>query len=353
MGPFEHIWQENALEDWANAGIIALATLVVLFLVRWFVVRRLAALAAKTQTRLDDLFAAALTRTRFVFLLVVSLYVGSLTLLLPDRLTLLANRTLILFLCLQLGVWASAAIREWSRLMTLEAGEDQGRSGSTTVLSLVGRVAVWSLLFLVILDNFGINVTALVTGLGIGGIAIALAVQNVLGDLLASLSILFDKPFVVGDAVVVDTFQGTVEHVGIKTTRVRSITGEQVIFSNTDLTKSRIRNYKRMTERRAAFTVGLVYGTPPDKLERAKVLLSEAVAAQEKARLDRCHFKAFGDSALLFEVVYFVTDPDLLLSMDVQERINLEVAKRFAAEGLTFAFPTQTLHLVQGGPGAR
>jgi small-conductance mechanosensitive channel len=196
-----------------------------------------------------------------------------------------------------------------------------------------------------VLDNLGVNITGLVAGLGIGGIAVALALQNILGDLFASLSIVLDKPFVIGDFVVVDSLSGTIEHIGLKTTRIRSLRGEQLIFSNNDLLKSRIRNYKRMSERRIDFSFGVVYQTPLEKLKAIKKIVSDIIEKGEKTRFDRVHFKEYGDSSLNFEVVYFVTDPDYNIYMDVQEAINLEIFRCFAEEGIEFAYPTRTIFI--------
>lgn len=196
-----------------------------------------------------------------------------------------------------------------------------------------------------ILDNLGVNITGLVAGLGIGGIAVALAVQNILGDLLASLSIVLDKPFVIGDFIVVDSLSGTIEHIGLKTTRIRSLSGEQLIFSNNDLLKTRIRNYKRMSERRIVFSFGIIYQTPTEKLKNVNKIVRDIIEKTENARFDRVHFKEYGDSSLNFEVVYFVIDPDYNIYMDVQESINLEIFRQFGEEGIEFAYPTQTLYV--------
>jgi small-conductance mechanosensitive channel len=206
---------------------------------------------------------------------------------------------------------------------------------------------------LLALDNMGVNITGLVAGLGIGGIAVALALQNILGDLFASLSIILDKPFVIGDFIVVDQLMGTVEHVGLKTTRIRSLSGEQVIFSNAGLLQSRIRNFKRMAERRVVFTVGVTYQTPYEKLARISALLREAVELQQGVRFDRAHFKEYGDFALVYEIVYFVTSPDYNKYMDIQQAINFEIYRRFQQEGLEFAYPTQTLFVQGIGSGSR
>jgi len=198
---------------------------------------------------------------------------------------------------------------------------------------------------LLILDNFGVNITGLVAGLGIGGIAVALAVQNILGDLLASLSIVLDKPFVIGDFIVVDSLSGTIEHIGLKTTRIRSLNGEQLIFSNNDLLKSRIRNFKRMSERRVVFHLGVVYQTSLEQLKIIKKIVAEIIEKRQKVRFDRVHFKEYSSSSLIYEVVYYVSSPDFNVYMDIQETINLEILQRFQEEKIEFAYPTQTLYV--------
>jgi small-conductance mechanosensitive channel len=204
-------------------------------------------------------------------------------------------------------------------------------------------LVVWAAVLLVLLDNLGVNITTLIAGLGVGGIAVALAAQNVLGDLFSSLSIVLDKPFVVGDFIVVGDFLGSVEHVGLKTTRLRSLSGEQVVFSNTDLLNSRIRNYGRMFERRIVSSIGVTYQTPVAKLRRIPEIIREIVEEQDRVRFDRAHFQTFADSALTFEIVYYVLTPDYNYYMDVQQNINLALFERLAAEGVEFAYPTRTV----------
>jgi len=204
---------------------------------------------------------------------------------------------------------------------------------------------LWTVLLLMVLDNLGVNITTLVASLGIGGIAVALAVQNILGDLFASLSIVLDKPFVVGDFIIVDKYLGTVEYVGLKTTRLRSLGGEQLVFSNADLLKSRLQNMTRMNRRRAAFTVSVTYDTPTATLRRVPAMLTEIVKAQEPVTFDRAHFSGMAASSLNFDVVYWVETADFNRHMDILQEIYLQIMDRFAAEGIEFAFPTQTLHV--------
>jgi small-conductance mechanosensitive channel len=188
-------------------------------------------------------------------------------------------------------------------------------------------------------------VTALMAGLGVGGIAVALAIQSVLGDLFASLSIALDKPFVIGDFVIVGDFMGTVERVGLKTTRIRSLSGEQLVFSNSDLLSSRIRNYKRMEERRVPFVVGVTYQTPAAELEAIPGVVRDIIESTDSTRFDRAHFKGFGDSAYLFEFVYYVLSADYAVFMDIQQAINLGIVRQFAERGIEIAYPTRTLHM--------
>ncbi|GAG20556.1 unnamed protein product [marine sediment metagenome] len=209
-------------------------------------------------------------------------------------------------------------------------------------LGFVAKMAIWSIVALLALDYYT-DVTALIAGLGIGGIAIALAIQNILSDLFASVSIIVDKPFVIGDFIIVGELMGTVEKIGLKTTHVRSLTGEQIIFSNSDLLSSRVRNYKRMYERRIAFSVGVTYQTPIESVAEIPGLLEEIVSSQANARFDRSHFKTLGDFALHFETVYYVLVPDYAVYMDVQQAINLSIMQAFAERNIEFAYPTQTL----------
>jgi small-conductance mechanosensitive channel len=333
----------NPVADWLIAfGIAAGAAMLLLLLLRRAVPSWLAAYARRTETRVDDAVAEILTATRPAFLLIVALYLGAQYLALPDKVARTVDGVALVALLLQAGAWGQRGIA-----LALRRKKETDAAGTTTlvVLGFVGRIALWSVVLLMILDNLGVNITALVASLGIGGIAVALAVQNILGDIFASLSIALDRPFAIGDFIVVGDVLGTVEYIGLKTTRIRSLSGEQIVFSNADLLKSRIRNYKRMAERRVLFGFGVVYQTPAAKLERVPALVREIVESQPKTRFDRAHFKEYGDSSLNFEVVYHVLDPDYNAYMDIQQAINLAIFRRFQEEGIEFAYPTRTLYL--------
>jgi small-conductance mechanosensitive channel len=349
---FAKAWEANDLQDLAMALAAAAATLLVIALVRLVLGRTTMMVATRGGAAVAASASSAIDATRLWLLAPVALQVGASLLELPAGLERALGLLAVAGLVLQAGVWGSRMARDWIERKTRDRTATSGDELMTlALLGFAARVAIWTIALLVLLDQLGFNITALVTGLGIGGVAIALAVQNILGDLFASLSIVLDKPFSVGDFIVVDSLSGTVERVGIKTTRVRSLGGEVLVFSNSDLLKSRIRNFSRLRERRVVFTIGVAYETPAEKLRAMPQMLRDAVSAQPRTRFDRAHFKEYGDSALVHEVVYFVLDPDFNTYMDIQHAINLALFERFAAEKIGIAYPTRTVH-VAGAPWA-
>ncbi len=349
MTVLETTFYGNPLKTW----IIALGLTVLAFLairvILFVLVSRIGRLAASTKTDWDDIITAALKRTKGIVLLLVAVYIGSLSLTLPPRVGGILTSVGVIALLVQVGFWINGGIIAWMGFYRdRRVQEDASAVMSVKVLSIVTRMVIWSMVVLLSLDNMGVDVTALVAGLGIGGVAVALAAQNILGDLFASLSIVIDKPFVLGDFLIVGDHLGAVEEIGLKTTRVRSLSGEQLVFSNSDLLTSRIRNYGRMFERRVVFKIGVTYQTPRKKIQAIPVILREAVEKLgDKVRFDRAHFQSYGDFALLFETVYYVLGPDYNLYMDIQQAINLDIHERFETEGIEFAYPTQTLFLAR------
>jgi small-conductance mechanosensitive channel len=217
------------------------------------------------------------------------------------------------------------------------------------MMSWMLRALLWSVLLLAILANMGVNITAFVASLGVGGVAVALAVQSILSDLFASLAIGLDKPFEIGDFIVFGDVAGSIEHIGLKTTRIRSLSGEQIVCSNTELLKNTIHNYKRMSERRILFGFGVTYDASPEQLREIPQIVKQAVESAGNTRFDRAHFKQFGESSLDFEVVYYVTEPGYNVYMDIQQHINLDLMTALANNAVEFAFPTRTLHVVGDG----
>lgn len=346
----------NLARAWVAAAAITLGALLWLRLVK-AVGRRFAGRPRPPELDLTGILGAVLRRTSLPLLTLLALYLGLLALELSTGLRTWTRTLAIIAVLFQIAIWLDGLWLLWVEVYQRKnMTADASRVTTVRAGSFVVRLVLFTLVLLLALDNIpGVEVTALITGLGVGGIAVALAVQSILADLFASLSITLDKPFVIGDAINVGEFNGTVEHIGLKTTRLRSLGGEQLVFANSDLLNSRIRNYKRMSERRAVFRFAVVYDTPPDQLERIPALVREAIESLPDTRFDRAHFQKFGDSSLDFEAVYWLTDPDYNLFMDRQQAINLALVRRFAAEGIEFAYPTRTLYVRQGeagGPGS-
>lgn len=342
----------NTLGDWATALGVLAGTLLAL---RWLLgaaASRLEVWARRTGNHLDDVAAALLGQTKFALLLVVAVWAASLPLVVPD----VVDRTLevaaLLAVLAQVGVWGSAALTLLvNRYRRANLEIDAAGATSMSAVAFVGKLVLWSVVVVVAVDNLGYDVTALITGLGIGGVAIALAIQNILGDLFASLSIVLDQPFVLGDYLVVDAYEGNVEHIGLKTTRIRSLTGEQLVFSNQDLLESRIRNFGRLRERRIAFEVTVEYGTPPATLERIPEMVAGTLRDLESVRFERCYLRQLGDSGPVFEAVYFVEDPSFDLALEVRQHANLELLRRFEEEGVKLAYPSRSVFVRSEGDG--
>lgn len=332
--------------DWTISAAILATSLVALVALRRILRSRLGTIAERTSATAPKVARRVVGKTQGWFLLLVSLYAATRFGGIVDTLPPIVHKLITFGLLVQMGLWGVAGISRFIELRReTRLEEDAGAVAAMDIVGFLLRVAVWTIILLLTLDNLGVNITALVAGLGVGGIAVALAAQNILGDLFASLSIVLDKPFVVGDFLIIGEFMGNVEKVGVKTTRVRALSGEQLVFSNNDLLSARIRNYGRMYERRVEFHLGVTYQTPHEKLDKIPGIIQGVIDEQDNARFDRAHFEKYGDFALIFEIIYFVEAPDYRLYMDIQHAVNLEIYRRFGEEGIDFAYPTQTLYL--------
>jgi len=340
------IFYHNTIRDWMYAVLAAIIVFLIIRFAKAILSRQIHKIAAKTATQWDDLAVGLVNKIKLLFLMAVAIYVGSRLLVLPAPITSFINQGVGIILLIQIGILASEGIRFWLNWYRVQKIEDRADAVTTvTSVGFIVRILIWLIILLIALDNLGVNVSALIAGLGVGGIAVALAMQNILGDLFASFSIVLDKPFVIGDFIIVETYLGTIEHIGLKTTRVRSLSGEQLIFSNTDLLKSRIRNYKRMYERRIVFSIGVVYQTSPEKLIAIPSILKNIICQQEQTRFDRAHFKEYGPYSLNFEIVYWIENPDYNIYMEIQQAINLEIFQQFKREGIEFAYPSQSIYV--------
>jgi small-conductance mechanosensitive channel len=334
---------QNSLLSW----LYAVGTLLFVCLLsrglQAIVQARLKRLASQTSSELDDIVYEILARTSWYFH-------GALALVLARNFVELhgwpngfVNGAVVVGFAVQLGAWAQQAVNGGIRIWS---SRQEGASVATmgAGIRFVARLVIWAFVALFILSNCGVEIGPMIAGLGVGGVAAALALQGILGDLFAGLSMYFDRPFDIGDFVVLAPLRGNVTRIGLRTTRIRSLDGEELIVPNGDLVKSRIQNFARMKERRIVFSFGIEYGLPRKKLELARELAKRAMEETAGVRFDRCHFQKFGASSLDYECVYIVESPDYNRYMDAQERINLELYSAFERESIPFAFPTQTLH---------
>ncbi|MCJ7623215.1 MAG: mechanosensitive ion channel family protein [Anaerolineaceae bacterium] len=344
------IIMNNPLMDYLLALLIFIVSYIALQVGKKFVVRQLKKFASRTKTNIDDFITNLLQKTKKILLLIFSIYLGSLALTLSETALLVIKLITFFALFYQVGLWANAAIDFWVKQQMKKGEANVSEATTMNIVGVLFKVIVWFLLGILALDNIpGVEITALVASLGIGGIAIGLAVQHILSDLFASVTIVLDKPFVIGDSIVVDDISGTVEHIGLKSVRLRSIAGEQIVLSTSDLLNSRIHNYQLMKRRRVVFQIGVIYHTPREIAAEIPAMLEAIIVKHPNVTFTRSHFKDFGDSALNFETVYWVDDSSFDLHMDTQQSINLEILESFAEKGIKFAYPTRTLLIEKDG----
>ncbi len=346
---WDYIFWGNTVRDWTIALSIIITSIIILSIVRRVVIVRIQKFSANTKTSLDDFIVSVIESSVMPLLYLVAIYFGLKYIHVNEktdkviRIALLLSTTF--FILRIITSFVGYAFRQaLSRKDHTEQREKQAKG-----ILLIIQVVIWFLGLIFLVDNLGYDITTLVAGLGIGGIAIALAAQTILGDLFSYLVIFFDKPFEIGDFISVENKNGTVEYIGIKTTRLRTLSGEQLICSNTYLTNSRVHNYKRMQERRIVFTFGVTYDTPAEKVRAIPGMVKEIITSIDKTRFDRAHFQGFADSWLNFEVVYIVLSPEYNLYMDIQQAINIDIMEKFQGENIDFAFPSRTLYVQNGG----
>ncbi len=340
----ELIFFGNAVFDYLVFLIFVLAGIFAVKAFSVVVLMRFKAWAGKTSTTIDD-FLLSSTEKNFLplaysYVFYISLGYLSLSPQIRRGADMLWTVVLTVFLLKFLVSLIDYFLQSW-----LKKQNDESREKSLKGILVVIKTVIWGVGITFLLDNLGFKVSAVIAGLGIGGVAVALAAQAVLSDLFSYFAIFFDRPFEVGDFIIIGDFMGSVEHVGIKTTRLRSLGGEQIIFSNTDLTNSRVRNYKRMYRRRVVFKLGVVYQTPLDKLKEISSVIANIIKNTADADFDRAHFFSYGDFSLVYEVVYYVNSPDYNKYMDIQQEINFAISEEFSKRGIEFAFPTQTVYL--------
>lgn len=349
MADFESAsWMQGAFV----VGSAALAALIVKLILK-LIEARFSGWVEKTQGKIDDMILSLGGGTKtwvlFVWFLAFAMsFFPSLKEFQP-----LMKNVMVVATTIQVAIWGLQGLRGWREIYLRRRIESDISSASAlNLMSTALKAAFLICLLLICLSNLGVDIGALVAGLGIGGIAVALAAQNILGDLFGSLSIVLDKPFVVGDYIAVGPDQGTVEYIGIKTTRVRSLSGEQLVFSNKDLLESRIKNFKRMQERRVVLNFSVPSDTPLEKLQQIPAWIRSFVSQNEILRFERAHLASHGRqgaSSLDFETVYWVKSPDYNLYMDVQQALYHQLLAKMAQEGLNFALPVHVIKSEEPG----
>ncbi len=339
------IFLGNTVLAYLEALGIFMLGIIIIKMFRSIVLKRLKKWAERTKTTLDDFIIIAIRKSIVPILYYGTLYFAIKTLILSNTFyTVLDVVSIFVIVFFAIKLITSTLDFSIVSYASREKTEEQ-RAKQLKSLSALARFIIWGVGLVFLLDNLGFDITAVVAGLGIGGIAVALAAQAILGDLFSYFVIFFDRPFEIGDFIIVDDKTGTVERVGIKTTRIRALSGEQLVLSNTDLTSSRVHNYKKLQRRRVVFPLGVIYQTTAEKLKIIPDIVKQIIVNTPNTEFDRGHFKAFGDFSLNFEFVYYVLSSDYAVYMDIQQAINMEIFNKFEKEGIEFAYPTQMVYV--------
>ncbi len=337
----------NTGKEYFTAAVLVIAGVLLLKLFKKMVLLRLKAVASRTKTDVDDVFVNILHNFQWPLYFLISAYIATRTLVLPAAVSKVFHYALIIGIAYY-GVRALQDIIDFAANKLILKREKNGGAREASVIRMLTRIIkwiLWVIVFLTVVSNLGFNVTTLVAGLGIGGLAVAFAFQKILEDIFSSISIYFDKPFEIGDFIIVGEHMGVVKSVGIKSTRIQALQGEEIVISNRELTSTRIQNFKKMQKRRVAFNFGVVYGTSNAKLKKALEIVTDVVKKAKLAELDRVHFKELGNFSLNFEVVYYLNSREYNDYMDTQQEINMGIKDGFEREKIEFAFPTQTVVL--------
>jgi small-conductance mechanosensitive channel len=339
------VYYKNTVQDYLIAAGIIVGGILILSIFKRVILSRLKKWSERTETKLDNFLVNAIEKFALPALNFVILYIGVNYLELSEKahqVVRIAVAVIVTYFVLRL-ISTTALHGMQSYVRKQEQGEEKVKQLGGIMLIL--NFIIWAVGAIFLFDNLGYNVGTIIAGLGIGGIAIALAAQNILGDLFNYFVIFFDRPFEIGDFIVIDDKSGTVEYIGIKTTRVKALSGEQLILSNSDLTKSRVHNFKRMDRRRIQFDIGVTYQTPLDQLKEIPGIIKNIVTSLDGVTLDRSHFMAYGESSIVFQTVYFVENSDFNVYMDIRQNINLKLYEEFEKRGIQFAYPTRSIFL--------
>lgn len=338
----------NTIYDWLIAVLVFFAVIIALKIFQAAIMARLTSWAKKTKTEVDDIVVNAINAIHWPFYVLAALY-AALHFVNTAEILKQWSYYAILIAVVYYTVRAAQEFVNIGVKKIIQKRKKEEPAGYDTeiiqMLSSVIKFSLWLVAALLVLSNLGYNITSLIAGLGIGGLAVALALQNILSDLFSAISIYFDKPFKVGDFIIIGNYMGIVKKIGMKTTRIQTLQGEELVVSNNELTAAKIQNFGRMERRRIVFGIGVAYDTPYEKLKRIPDMIESIINKQEMAKMDRAHFKSFGDSSLDYEIVYYVNIGDYNKYMDIQQKINLEIVKKFESEKIEIAYPTRTIYL--------
>ncbi len=341
------ISENNSTKTLITALIIFIGLFIIFKAFDSYFIYILKKASKKTKNSWDDVIIDFIEGLSWPFYAYFAFYIAIKTLEMAKTVTNILNFLALLFIVfyaaralINISTHALDRYKEHKRKKKESASESM-----IQVMKILAKLIVWTLALLLFLSNLGVNITPLIASLGIGGIAIGLALQSILGDLFSAFAIYFDKPFEEGDFIIIGDDMGVVKNIGIKTTRIQALGGQELIISNSELTSTRINNYKKMQLRRIVFSFGVEYGTKTVQLKKIKKTVEEIINKTKGARLDRVHFKAFGDSSLNFEVVYYIDSNDYNLYMDIQEKINISIKEKLEKLGVDFAFPSRTIYM--------
>jgi small-conductance mechanosensitive channel len=346
---YERILEQVFLGNRISSYLIAIAALLMSFLViniviRYFI-KRLKKISEKTTTTIDDFLVNILEKLAIPFLYLLAIYISIKSLVFhpyfQKGMNYFCLAIVIVFTVRFIIMLVGYGFKEY----LIKGGYEVALERSLKGILIVVKILIWGGAIILFLDNLGFKISAVIAGLGIGGVAVALAAQAILKDLFSYFSIIFDQPFKIGDFIIVGDLMGTIEYIGIKTTRIRSLGGEMLIFSNSDLTDSRLRNYRLMEKRRVVFKLGVVYETSTEKLKEIPKIIENIIKNVKDTMFDRAHFFSYGDFSLIFEIVYYVVGPDYNKYMDIQQEINIKIREEFEKRNIQFAYPTQTLYV--------
>jgi small-conductance mechanosensitive channel len=333
----------NSPRDWLVAALAFLIALLILPVVRRFLKARISR-ETRPQATVLALIANLIEHTSRMVVWVAALYLAERLLRWPHKVDQIFDVLITVGIWLQMGLWLIAAIR-FGLMNRHQARPEPRIAGTIKVVMFVAHLVVWAVVLMLALVNLNVKVTGLIAGLGVGGIALALAVQAVLGDLFAALAIVLDQPFVPGDMLTVGDCTGSVEQIGIKSTRLRSVTGEQVIIANAELLKSRVRNFGRMSEQRGLFNLMISYETPPEKIALVSTLVEQIIQVEKGVRFDHCLLTVLGERALQFEVIFYSSIANAPAQEVLLDRINHKLLEKLAAEGILLAYPLNQVYL--------